>query len=238
MGKLIDTHFHLDHYSDHPNVYKKINEIQQYTLCVTNQPEVFESCMDLYPTTKYVKFAIGYNPQLINEVKFNQQSFLSNLDRTKYVGEVGLDFSSRYINEKKQQIEIFNFICEHAENKIMTVHCKKAEIELVEILTTHKNKKVILHWYSGDQFCLEQFLQLGCYFSINNNMISSIKGKKIISNLPLNRMLVESDGPFSKINDRKFTYNLLYKIYENLEHLLQNENMKEIIADNFKRLAE
>ncbi|KJR44149.1 putative deoxyribonuclease [Desulfosporosinus sp. I2] len=75
MGKLIDTHFHLDHYSNHPNVYKKINEIQQYTLCVTNQPEVFESCMDLYPTTKYVKFAIGYNPQLINEVKFNPAVF-------------------------------------------------------------------------------------------------------------------------------------------------------------------
>ncbi|KJR44150.1 putative deoxyribonuclease [Desulfosporosinus sp. I2] len=149
-----------------------------------------------------------------------------------------MDFSSRYINEKKQQIEIFDFICEHAKNKIMTVHCKKAEIELVETLTTHKNKKVILHWYSGDQFWLEQFLQLGCYFSINSNMISSIKGREIIFNLPLNRILIESDGPFSRINNKKFTCDLLYKIYENLKQLLQNENMEEIIANNFIRLAE
>jgi len=210
MSRLIDTHFHLDHYANHRDVYKKINELQQYTLCVTNQPEVFESCIDLYPTTRYVKFAIGYNPRVINDVKFNQRSFLSNIHRTKYVGEVGLDFSSRYKDKKTEQIEIFNYICKHATNKIMTVHCNKAEKELFEIISNHRNKKVILHWYSGNEFWLEHFLQLGCYFSINSNMISSDKGRQLISNLPLDRLLVESDGPFSKIDGKKFTYDKLY----------------------------
>jgi TatD DNase family protein len=238
MSKLIDTHFHLDHYANHSDIYKKINELQQYTLCVTNQPEVFESCMDLYATTKYVKFAIGYNPQIINEVKFNKYSFLRNLDRTKYVGEVGLDFSSRFINKKNLQMEIFNFICEQAKNKVMTVHCKKAEKELLEILSTHKNKKIILHWYTGDRFWLDQFLQLGCYFSINSSMISSIKVREFIHSVPLNRLLIESDGPFSKIDGKRYSYEILYKIYDLLAQTLQKQDMKEIIFNNFKRLIE
>ena len=238
MNNLIDTHFHLDHYANHSEIYKKINELQQYTLCVTNQPEVFESCMDLYATTKYVKFAIGYNPQIINEVKFNKYSFLRTLDRTKYVGEAGLDFSSRLVNKKNLQMEIFNFICEQAKNKIMTVHCKKAEKELFEILNVNKNKKVILHWYNGDLFWLERFLELGCYFSINSSMISSIKGREFILNVPLNRLLIESDGPFSKIDGKRYSCEKLYKVYERLEQLLQEQGMKEIIFNNFKRLAE
>lgn len=238
MSKLIDTHFHLDFNANHSNIYKKINESQQYTLCVTNQPEVFESCMDLYPATKYCKFAIGYNPKVINEINFNKSSFLRNLERTKYVGEVGLDFSSNFINKRNLQIKIFNFICEHSKNKIMTVHCKKAEKELYEILSTNKNRKVILHWYNGDEIWIEQFLQLGYYFSINNNMITSIKGRDLILKLPLNRLLIESDGPFSKIDGKKFEFGQLYKVYENLGQLLQKKDIKDIVFNNFKRLAE
>lgn len=51
MNNLIDTHFHLDYYRNHKEIYNGINKFKQYTLCVTNQPEVFESCIDIYKTT-------------------------------------------------------------------------------------------------------------------------------------------------------------------------------------------
>lgn len=55
--QLIDTHFHLDYYRNHKYWYDQINKLQQYTLCVTNSPEVYRSCRELYPETKYIKFA-------------------------------------------------------------------------------------------------------------------------------------------------------------------------------------
>ena len=73
MGYLIDTHFHLDFYRDHKFWYDRINELEQYTLCVTNSPEIYHSCKRLYPETKYVKFALGYNPQVSANTPFNKR---------------------------------------------------------------------------------------------------------------------------------------------------------------------
>jgi TatD DNase family protein len=66
MSRLIDTHFHLDHYRNHAMLFNKINELKHYTLCMTNNPGVFLSCKSMYPETKYIKFALGAHPYEIN----------------------------------------------------------------------------------------------------------------------------------------------------------------------------
>ena len=86
---LIDTHFHLDYYKNHEYWYNQINKLQQYTLCVTNSE------------TKYVKFALGYNPQQSLKVDFSKSTFLHELSTTQYVGEVGLDYSKNFVASKK-----------------------------------------------------------------------------------------------------------------------------------------
>ena len=91
--QLIDTHFHLDYYENHKYWYDRINELKQYTLCVTNSPGVFHSCKRLYKETKYIKFALGYNPQQSVDEPFQQELFLHEIQGTDYIGEVGLDFS-------------------------------------------------------------------------------------------------------------------------------------------------
>ena len=108
---LIDTHFHLDYYKNHEYWYDQINKLQQYTLCVTNSPEVFHSCRKLYPETKYVKFALGYNPQQSSKVDFSENTFLHELANTPYVGEVGLDYSKKFVASKQKQKDAFEFIC-------------------------------------------------------------------------------------------------------------------------------
>ncbi|AWI06728.1 TatD family hydrolase [Clostridium drakei] len=240
MSKLIDMHFHLDFYPNHSQIYNNINKLCQHTLCVTNQPEIFESCMDMYPVTKYVQFALGYNPQCVNDVPFSKNTFLRNLKRTKYIGEVGLDFSSKFCSKKEKQMEIFDFICTKCIDKVMSVHCKKAEESLYNILSQHKNKKVALHWYSGDEFWLEKFLKLGTYFSINANMINSYKGSKIIKCIPKENLLIESDGPFTKVDGKKYTFDKLTKVYMLLGELLSinSEEMKLQISQNFTKLVE
>ena len=138
--KLIDTHFHLDFYRDHKFWYDRINELEQYTLCVTNSPEIYHSCKRLYPETKYVKFALGYNPQVSANTPFNKRLFLSQLGSTKYLGEVGLDYSAKNVNSKAIQIEAFDFICQNAasHNKILSVHSRMAEKETLQ----HSNQAV------------------------------------------------------------------------------------------------
>lgn len=219
MSKLIDMHFHLDFYSNHSQVYKQINQLEQHTLCVTNQPEIFETCIELYQPTNYVQFGIGFHPQNAGKVRFGKAFFIRNLSTTKYVGEVGLDFSKEYLNYKNEQIEIFDFICKKSCDKIMSVHCRMAEQQTYEILKKNGNRKVIIHWYSGNEIWLEKFINLGAYFSVNFNMMGSVNGKQIIKRIPMERIFVESDGPFTKVHGKRYSIEKLGIVYDELAGL-------------------
>lgn len=236
--KLIDTHFHLDFYRDHKFWYEQINELKQHTLCVTNSPEIFISCKRLYPETKYVKFALGYNPQISASTPFNKKLFLSQLGSTAYIGEVGLDFTNKHLCSKTAQIEAFEFICHNAAkyNKLLTIHSRKAEKDTLAILMRNGIKRAIIHWYSGDLETLEMFTKAGYYFSINASMCVTAKGQSIIKHIPIDKILVESDGPFTKVGGSKYTPADLSKTYLMLADLLKHPNIHDLVFDNSYRL--
>lgn len=236
MG-LIDTHFHLDFYRDHKIWYDYINNNRQYTLCVTNSPEIFYSCKRLYPETKYIKFALGYHPKTIVHNNFNKRLFNQMLGSTRYIGEVGLDFTGKLEEHKSQQIEVFDYICRAAsDNQVLNVHSKNAESDVLRVLKKNKVKRAILHWYSGDIDMLHELVDAGYYFSVNWNMLNSKKGQTVINNIPLCRILVESDGPFTRINSKKFTPIQLNIIYDQLSLQLKCDSICEVVRDNFKAI--
>ena len=45
-----------------------------------------------------------------------------------------------------------------------------------------------MYWYSGNEYWLSKLSELGCYFSVNANMLNSINGKKNIKSIPLGRV--------------------------------------------------
>ena len=54
---------------------------------------------------------------------------------------------------------------------------------------------------------------MGCYFSINEMMTQSINGRKLISNIPIDKVLIESDAPFiNKINTLQQLESALLKV--------------------------
>ncbi len=234
---LIDTHFHLDFYRDHKYWYDYINQNRQYTLCVTNSPGVYHSCKRLYPETKYLKFALGFNPKSIVFEKFDKRLFNHLQGETKYIGEVGLDFTGKLKEKREEQLYCFDYICSTVtENQVLSIHSKNAEKAVLEILKKNKVKKAILHWYSGDFGTLKELIDNGYYFSINTSMLKSSKGQNIIRSIPNERILIESDGPFSKINSQKFNPSKLKDVYLQINEVLQNPEFDKLIWQNFKAL--
>ncbi len=238
MYNLIDTHFHLDFYKNHNEIYNYFNNKKIYVLCVTNQPEVFETCMNIYGSSKYVKFAIGYNPKIINNIPFSKKSFNRNIVKTEYIGEVGLDFKNVNSINREKQLEIFDYISSMAakSNKLLNIHCNKAEEETFTILKKNGNKKVIIHWYTGDIKYAEKLSDLGCYFSINMNMLKNKRTLEIIKRIPKTRLLIESDGPFSKINGKKYEPEGLIDIYSMLASTIDEADINKLIFNNFRNL--
>lgn len=83
----------------------------------------------------------------------------------------------------------------------MSVHSRKAEKEVLDILKKYAIKKVIFHWYSGPLGLIEDIVNEGYYFSINEAMTKSNSGRNIINKIPRNRILTESDSPFNKLSN-------------------------------------
>ena len=205
---------------------------------MTNSPEIYHSCKRLYSETKYVKFALGYNPQVSANTPFNKRLFLSQLGSTKYIGEVGLDYSAKNVNSKAIQIEAFDLICQNAAsyNKILSVHSRMAEKDTLDILTQNGIKRAIIHWYTGDLETFKSFAQAGYYFSVNANMCATNKGRSIIKHIPLDKLLIESDGPFTKVNSKKYSPTDLALTYRCLSDLLEITDLEKVVFSNFNRL--
>src|SRR5690606_4756089 len=129
------------------------------------------------------------------------------LPQARYIGEVGLDYKTG-INFKAKQVKFFETLIEKSNNqggKILTIHSRKSAEDIVSIIGSDFNGKYILHWYSGNLKTLRIAVENGAYFSVNYSMTKSVSGQKIISEIPLNKLLLESDGPFIKFKEELFT---------------------------------
>ena len=127
--------------------------------------------------------------------------FEKKIDETRYIGEIGLDNSNKSPADYIEQRRIFERIinaCGSRGGKILTVHSRRAEQDVISIIGPKFPGKVILHWYSGSLKEVERAIDFGFYFSVNIAMTMSENGKKIIDRVPASRLLLESDGPFIK----------------------------------------
>jgi TatD DNase family protein len=69
--------------------------------------------------------------------------------------------------------------------------------------------------------------KLGCYFSINHRMLMSESGASLVKSLPVDRLLTETDAPFTEIDDRKGEPRDVATIVARLSQL-RNMNLEEI----------
>ena len=202
---------------------------------MTNSPEVYEECQKVYFNTKYLKFALGFNPKSNNSEE-NFRMFLNKFKGAMYIGEVGLDFSRQYKNVINEQIRYFDKIVEmcSSTNKILSVHTKNAEDKIIEIVKKHRPKKCIIHWFTGNEEQLKKLIDSGCYFSINANMVFQNNTKLFL--IPKDKLLIESDGPFTKVNGKKYEPRFLAEQYEIISSFFDEKNLKEIVYKNFKTI--
>lgn len=199
---LCDTHFHYDLYSDQ-GILDQIEQAQIYTIAVTNTPSTFFYTKKAEEGRKYLRAALGLHPQLAHERKYELPLFQELLPQTRYIGEIGLD--RRQSPDFAQQQSVFTQIinwCANAGGKIITIHSRGAEKEVLDIIGSNYPGKIILHWYSGSLTVLEKALASGFFFSINYSMTQSDNGKRIIAAIPKYRILTESDGPFQQIKNQ------------------------------------
>ena len=196
MMRLYDTHFHLDLQKNVKAAIEEINANKIYTIAMTNLPILYEKEKQQYESP-YIRTALGFHPELVGVYKKYMPLMWEKLSEARYIGEVGLDFTdSTY---QADQLSFFSELverCRKDENKIISIHLRKAEREVLNVLGDDFSFKAILHWYSGSFDLLKEAVGIGCYFSVNPKMVKSNKIVRMLEFVPQDRILLETDSPF------------------------------------------
>lgn len=205
---FVDFHCHLDLYPDYEAAIGRAEAAHIYTLTMTTTPRAWQRNYALTRNKKYVRAALGLHPQVIDKCFDELPLWKRHLCETRYVGEVGLDASPRYYKSFDQQKYVFRNIleaCADVGGKIISVHSTRSApvvLDMVEQYLPIGRGSIVLHWFTGSKHDMQRALALGCYFSVNSEMAASNNGRSFIFQLPLDRILTETDGPFTKINGR------------------------------------
>lgn len=204
----VDFHCHLDLYPDHEAAIAKAEAACIYTLTVTTTPKAWTRNRELTRGTHYVRAALGLHPQLVSARADELPLWERHLQETRYVGEIGLDAGPRFYKSLEAQKNVFRNVlerCAEAGGKILTVHSVRSAREVLDMIERYLPQDrgaVVLHWFTGSNSEARRAADLGCYFSINAEMTNSDRGRALVANLPLDRILTETDGPFTCIDGR------------------------------------
>lgn len=200
--RLVDFHAHLDLYPDLEEAIRTCDNSEVATLAVTTTPRAFPRNLEFARKSSFVRPALGLHPQLVAERASEVLIFEDLLPQTRYIGEVGLDASPRFYRSFDRQKEVFERVlrlCDSAGGKVLSVHSVRSAkhvLDMVEAFLSPDRGRVVLHWFTGSALEARRAVDLGCYFSVNERMLSSPKATGLLREIPEARLLTETDGPF------------------------------------------
>jgi TatD DNase family protein len=240
----VDFHCHLDLFPDPISAVNDAERAGIYTLTVTTTPKAWPRNHDLTRKTRYVRAALGLHPQLIAERTGEIGLWEEYLPQARYIGEVGLDAGPRYYGSLDLQREVFTRVlqgCANQGGKVLTVHSVRSAKMVLDLIESHlprERGQVVLHWFTGSKSEARRAADLGCYFSINAAMLRKDKSRDLVSALPADRLLTETDAPFTEVDDQPATPSDVKGTVETLAMLRHSapEKMAQSIHRNLRAM--
>lgn len=147
-----------------------------------------------------IKPAAGLYPTHLNQDQATEMvNFIrQNKDRLVAIGEVGLDYwVIKDASEKARQREILKtFIALSKELGLpLNIHSRSAGRHAIAMLIEDNARQVHLHAFDGKAGSALPAVEAGYFFSIPPSVIRSRQKQKLVKQLPLDCLLVESDSP-------------------------------------------
>jgi TatD DNase family protein len=205
MSTLVDYHVHLDLFQDHENMLGQCEDQGIEIFTMTTTPLAWERNKVLAQGRSAVRVGLGLHPQLVAQRAAEVEMFESLAPSTDYIGEVGLDAGPRFYKSLGLQREVFLRILRAAHRsgpKIFSLHSIRSAGKVLDCIEAEIPNPsafgLVLHWFTGSKGEAQRALEMGCFFSVNPMMLRSETARKTLQSLPLDRLLTETDGPFTE----------------------------------------
>ena len=207
-SRLIDSHCHLDMDAYQDELDEVIGSAYK---CGVSR--IITIGIDLTSSRKAVELAgrhpgvyatVGIHPHSAGEASTEVYRKLRKLTANPKVvgfGEIGLDYAKQYAPVDIQRRE-FSRQLELAEelNLPVIIHDREAHEDTLTLLREKGPLTAggVMHCFSGDASFARQVLELGFYISIPGIVTfnNATDLQQVVREVPLERMLLETDGPF------------------------------------------
>lgn len=170
----------------------------------------------------------------------------------RYIGEVGLDFSARFAGSEPLQIQAFDRLCDTLAQhpltgRVISIHAVRSAGTVLDALESHgllipnpDSPVIIFHWFSGTSDELVRARNAGCHFSVNERMLATKRGREYARQIPLDRLLLETDAPFDQQSNTS-AQQLVASLKSTSRHIaeLKNyaaESIESIVLDNSRSI--
>ena len=202
---LTDTHCHLyykDLKKDLQGVFDRANKlgVNRFICAATNMEDVHQ-CIEIAENYDQVFCSSGIHPHDTKDAPKNYIEKIYNLmsnDKMVAIGEIGLDYFRNISDSNIQKQRLREQLKIALEiDKPVIIHNREADKDMISILTEFPEVSGVAHCFSSDLNMANQFLELGYYISFSGNLtFKNSHLPSVAKELPLDRLLVETDSPF------------------------------------------
>jgi TatD DNase family protein len=251
---MLDSHCHINDdklFEDRANVIDRAMRAGVSTfLCVGWDLESSKKALQIAHEFPQVYAAVGIHPENVDGV--NEESFKAIKEmaadpKVLAIGEIGLDYHWNK-DEANHGFQKFVFIKQiEMANELglpISVHARDATADTYDILKGHPViKKGVLHCYSGPTVMVSLFSKLGFYFGFDGPITykGSIVPKENVKQVPLDRLLSETDSPYltpvpfrGQTNEPQYIKEIVQEM--GVLRGVSAEEIEKTILSNFKNL--
>lgn len=204
---LVDSHCHLDF----PELAGKLDAVVaamkenqvSHALCISVTLQDFPQVRAITERFEHIYGSVGVHPDYpdVPEVVDEELIRLANHPKIVAIGETGLDYY-RIKEDCEWQRRRFRTHIRAARRcgKPLVVHTRDAAADTLRIMREEEAGEVggVMHCFTGDWETAEAAMDLGFYISFSG--IVTFKNaralREVAKQVPLERMLVETDSPY------------------------------------------
>ena len=207
INYIVDTHSHIDmieEISTEEILQNAINANVKKIIVPCAYPHDIEKINQLTLKNENLYGLLGVHPSeakdwddlLIEQIK----TICATNKKIVGIGEIGLDYYwDKTFNDIQQDVFIKQINLANELNLPICVHDREAHFDTLSILKKHnQSSKIIMHCFSGSVEFMKECLKENIYIALGGVVTfkNAIKAKEVAQEIPLNKLLLETDAPY------------------------------------------
>ncbi len=203
--RLVDTHCHLAdpaYQPDRPEVLRRAWEGGvEHVVVIGESPAASAAALALARDEPRLSATAGVHPHDASTWSAERAEWLRERLRHPRIvaaGEMGLDYHYDHSPRDAQRAAFDQQLALAAEaGKPAVIHAREADDDVAALLRAHPGAVAVLHSFSSGPALLRAGLVLGHYVSFSGMVtFKSWRLDQAIMDTPLDRLLLETDGPY------------------------------------------